>query len=155
MFDLDKLSNFKIFQGFSADDLNKLLSIATKITFNRRDLLLEEAKPSDGFYIIIEGRARVDISQFLYGNGIDDDRLELAILRPGDIFGEISFLTGSLTSARVWAIDNGTALNIQTYSLKKIIEENYRIGYILMKNIATILANRIVDINFKMRSNIC
>ena len=78
----------------------------------------------------------------------------LTTLREGDIFGEISFLEGKRRSAGAVAVDNISTLRIDGEKLYGLFDKNPRLGYVVMRNIGCILAQRLCDINFRWRDNI-
>ncbi|MBS2028010.1 MAG: cyclic nucleotide-binding domain-containing protein [Deltaproteobacteria bacterium] len=71
-------------------------------TFTRGETILEQGKPPDGFYVILRGRCRV--SDHAGGSYPD--------LNEGDVFGEISLVTGKPVTASVRAATACTVLRL-------------------------------------------
>src|SRR5688572_9671785 len=61
------------------------------------DVVIQQGAPSDGFYVILEGRARV------VAEGADGQEVSLATLREGDAFGEEGLFDSAPRSATVRA----------------------------------------------------
>ena len=82
------------------------------------------------------------------------NKMEATVLRAGDPFGEITFLEGVRRSADVRALTSSKVIKWNGEALHRVLEENYRMGYVFMKNLARLLAQRIRHINLKWRSQI-
>jgi CRP-like cAMP-binding protein len=67
------------------------------------EVLLEEGKVSDGLFLLVSGRAAVEKRE-------GSERLRLAELGPGDVFGEISLLRSVSATATVTAESSGMLL---------------------------------------------
>ncbi len=147
------ISGFKVFEGLSSDELDEIIPICIEEKFNEDEIIIEEDSKGSDIYIILEGRVNVEIkmpsSQF---HGSSSRRL--ARLRNGEIFGEISFLEGGRRSACVIALDKIAVLKIDGEKLYKLFNKNNHLGYLIMRNISSILSQRLCDINFKWRDNI-
>jgi CRP-like cAMP-binding protein len=75
-------------------------------------------------------------------------------LKSGDVFGEIGLLRSKRRSAQVSAYSDMLARKINQKKLFELFEYNSRLGYLLMRNLATILSDRIMDMNFMWRNEI-
>jgi len=100
--------------GVKARD--ELLAIAERRTYAPGQLLLAELEPGDELLIVLTGRAAVTVgSAELHG----EERL--GEIGPGESVGEIAFLTGSLRSASVRALEPVTALVLQREQLQGLM----------------------------------
>ena len=61
---------------------------------------------------------------------------------------------GGRRSARAVALDKILTLKIDGEKLRELFNRNNHSGYLIMQNIASILAQRLCDINFRWRDNI-
>jgi CRP/FNR family cyclic AMP-dependent transcriptional regulator len=85
------------------EDVRRLLSVARHRRFARNEVVFHEQDPADTLHLIIKGRFVVR-SQTPLG-----DRAILAVLGPGEMFGELSLLgeEGARRSASVVATEAG------------------------------------------------
>ena len=96
----------------------------------RGEAMTREGATDDGLYMIVEGEASVRIG------GVDGD--EVARLRPGQFFGEMSLMTGEKRSATVVA-----ATDVVTYRLDKpAFEELVQSRPEIAEAVADLLAER-------------
>ncbi len=148
----DMIEGINIFDGLSSTDIDQIISLCQEKTFKKDNVIVEEDDVCTNIYIILEGRAKVELK----ATSVHINREEykhLATLRKGEIFGEMTFLGGGRRSARVVADDNIRLLIIDGIKLNELFEKNYRLGYIMMRNIGSILVGRLSEINFKFRDN--
>ena len=102
-----------LFRYLPDDSLLQLVESAILVGAPPGSILIEEGEVGDAFYVIIYGNLRVS-------HDISGRHLNLALLQPGDFFGEWSLLTGAPRAATVSAlsqcelvcIDRGTFLNV-------------------------------------------
>lgn len=104
-------TNF-VFGSLSEEQLNHVLAKAKQVAFRLGDTILRKGDAGDGFYVIESGKVRV------VDDGSDGRQITLAILGPGDGFGEQSILMGSPVSAHLRA--GGTVV------LRKVPREDFK-----------------------------
>lgn len=145
------ISEYSIFSGLNAAELESLINVMTEVNFETNMHILQESTLSSDLYILKSGRVSIELDISSYTTG---SREQIVILRPGDIFGEVAFLENKRRSAHVIALDPVTAFKMDGAQLKQLFMLNHKIGYIVMQNIALTLSQRLIDTNFKWRSGI-
>lgn len=123
------LRQVSYFEKCSDPQLRMLIEQGYRRFFRREQVICKEGDAGDSFYIVLKGQVEV-ISEKL-------DQ-EIAILKPGDFFGEISLFTGGPRSATVRAKDDTTVFVVDHRALK-ILLQNYQE---LAEQIAEVLAQR-------------
>jgi CRP-like cAMP-binding protein len=153
MLDREKFAKFEIVEGLIADEIDNILSLGQEVAFQDAEIIFEDSIPSSDFFILVEGRVSVEIDvSHMDKNG--RKKVQLAILRAGDVFGEIGFLGGKRRSASVKAIEKVLVLKINGRKLEEYFAGNKHTGYRMMRNLALILAQRITDVIFMLRDDI-
>ncbi len=110
-----------IFKGLSEPDLQLLIPFLRLKHFERGDWILKEGETGEELFFIKEGEAEV-----LKGENHKQQPLRLAVLKPGDWIGEMSFLEKEKRSASVRAVDKTEVLvlmlkELQESSLKETV----------------------------------
>jgi CRP-like cAMP-binding protein len=104
-------------RDLSRDRLTNLIEQATLVGVPAGGVIVNEAEKGDALYIIIYGTARVT-------HEVNGERLNIALLRAGDYFGEWSLLTGAPRTASVEAVTRVEALRLDSGSFKEFIQHN-------------------------------
>jgi CRP/FNR family transcriptional regulator/CRP/FNR family cyclic AMP-dependent transcriptional regulator len=87
-------------------DLAALARSAVRRQFRRGELVFQKDDPGDCAYIIDEGAVRI------YLPGLQGTDLTLAVLGPGDFFGDLSLLDGRPRSASAAAVSDTSLITI-------------------------------------------
>ena len=123
------LKQVSYFSKCSDPQLRMLIEQGYRRFFRHQQVICKEGEAGDCFYIVLKGQVEV-ISEKL-------DQ-EIAILKPGDFFGEISLFTGSPRSATVRAKEDTTVFVVDHQALQMLLQ-NYQE---LAEQIAEALAQR-------------
>lgn len=91
------LKSVNIFNSLTDEAFDEICNASSLVTARKGDRLINEGELGDALFIINYGIARVFTT-------VDDTELNLALLRPGDYFGEWSLLTGTPRAASVAAV---------------------------------------------------
>ena len=151
----EDLQKFKIFEDISLEEMDAIFEISNEVYYKPGEIILEESSygADSDFYIILQGNVKVE----LQASQIDsDDKLNkrLAVLKNSDVFGEMGLLRKRRRSAQVSAYSDLTVLKVNQKKLFQLFVYNPRLGYMIMKNLAAILSDRIMEMNFMWRDDI-
>jgi len=97
-----------LLDGVPEEDVTRLLGIARRRTFGRGEVVFHEDDPADTLHLVVRGRFAVRV-QTPYG-----DTAILAVLGPGEMFGELALLDGdgARRSATVAAQEAGETRSV-------------------------------------------
>lgn len=134
------LRGIDLFEGLSYEELQKVAAICTEQHFQDGDFLTKEGTQGDEMYIITEGFVEVEIGE----NSLKPAKVVVS-LGSGQIIGEMALLDQGPRSATVRASYDPTIVQvILRQDFEKLCKENTRIGYEVMRNLAS-------DLTFKLR----
>lgn len=153
MSEIEKIAKFEIFKDLNTDEINNILLLGQEVEYEDEVIIFEDSSLPSDFFILLEGRASVEID-VSHGEKDGRKKVQLAILRNGDVFGEIGLLEGKRRLASVKAIAKVLVLKINGNKLTEYFAENTNTGYRLMRNLARILSQRITDVVFMLRDDI-
>ncbi len=105
----------ELFEDFTAEQLNELLEQSNIVDFESEETLIAFGQEGRFLGVLLEGRADVSIT--------DDsgERHILGMIEPGNVFGEISLMTGNKTMSDVIAIMQCQALLVPQSFFSAII----------------------------------
>jgi len=104
-----------LFRYLPDESLQLLVDSATLVGAPPGSILIEEGETGDAFYVVIYGNLRVS-------HDVDGRHLNLALLQPGDFFGEWSLLTGAPRAATVSALSQTELVAIDRMAFLKIMQ---------------------------------
>jgi len=151
----DDLLQFKIFEGITPEELVAVLNISQETSYHAGEVILEESSfgADADFFVILQGNVKVE----LQASQAQTDTIvnkRLAVLKTGDVFGEMGLLRSRRRSAQVSAYSDLTVLKVSQKKLFDLFVLNPRLGYLIMRNLAAILSDRIMEMNFMWRDDI-
>ncbi len=146
MISLEFLKEVEVFKGLSQEELESISNICLIREFKEGNIVFSKDTPSEEMFILSSGRCDVKISV-----GGPDEVYTIYPLNSGDIFGEIGFIDGSTRSAAIKCIKEVEVVVLPREKFATLCGEKPHIGYVVMKNLSIILAERIreTDKEFK------
>lgn len=127
-----------LFGELSDDDIDWLISTASKERIAPGTIIIQEGKPVDALYILLEGTLSVSVAAM--GNK------RIATLTSGEIVGEMSFIDSRPPSATVETIEECLVLAIPRSLLTEKLHQDVGFGAGFYKAIALFLSNRLRDV---------
>jgi CRP-like cAMP-binding protein len=113
-----------------------LLTAATSKSFDRNELVVDQDAPLRAIYLIEDGAVRIERQD-------REKTVPLAILTTGEFFGEMSFVDGEPTSAKVVA-DEPTRLRVIDEAIvDSMVKVDPAFAGRLYRSIAAILVERL------------
>ena len=98
------IANAPLFAGLPADQLEKAARIVLPKRFEKGELIFEDGRKADGFYVVAQGRIKVFKVSF------DGKEQILHIFGPGEPVGEAPVFAGGVFPAGAQALDPSTLL---------------------------------------------
>lgn len=93
----------------------KFMEKAVSRAFSPNEIVVKEGGTGDSVYVIRSGNAKVVVH-------VIGKEIELATLSPGDVFGEVAFLTGRPRTASVMAVGDLEVMEFDKALLQEILE---------------------------------
>jgi cAMP-dependent protein kinase regulator len=104
-----------LFAGFSQEEFNEFTREMNVHPLPEGLHIVEQNDEGKSVYIIANGSVKV------YTVMLSGERIDLAVLRSGDFFGEMSFLTGKPRTATVETAEDSMILEVTEDKLREII----------------------------------
>lgn len=136
------LDNSPLLQNMSNYQRRKAILISELHEFEKGDLLVKQDTLGRDMYLILSGEVEV-----IRKDG--DESRTLAILKPGQIFGEIGYIRETERTANVIALEKVSALRFDYERMQKdlkffpniVAKLNFNISYILGERLADMVEN--------------
>ncbi len=118
---------WKILEGVPEEDVQRVLDMARRRTFRKGEIVFHEGDPGDTLHLVRSGRFAVKVSTQYADEAI------LAVLRSGDIFGELALLSpGAPRSATVVALEAGETMSVHQLDFGRLRREQPGVGDVLI-----------------------
>jgi CRP-like cAMP-binding protein len=125
------------------DDRELLSSYGEFFPGHPGSVIIEEGTLQDGVFVVISGRLEVRAQQE------DGSTVILAEVGPGETLGEVSLFNPGPATATVTALEFSQLWRIADDDLIQFMDENPGAGIVLLRTLATILAQRLRQIDPK------
>ncbi len=143
---LDVLKKIHLFENLTETELEKILRICVKQTHAKGSVIFKEGEPGDACYIITSGAVR--ISKLIPNIGEE----ALAVLKPGDYFGEMALVDNFPRSAHAIVNEDADLFAIRKADLDDILSNDCELGYKLLWTFTRTLSRRLRETNEKLSS---
>jgi CRP/FNR family transcriptional regulator, cyclic AMP receptor protein len=143
---LEFLRKVYLFDSLSEGELEKIEKISRIEAFAAGAVIFKEGDSGDCCYVITNGEVR--ISKFIPNIGEE----ALAVLKPGDYFGEMALIDNFPRSAHAIANSDAALLAIGKTDLDRILIMDRELGYKLLWAFTKTLSKRLRETNEKMTS---
>ncbi len=140
------LRKVALFESLLPEHLKLVAGIVEEIQYKPSHVIFKDGDAADRFFFIVQGKVR--ISKQIPGVGEE----ALAILEPGDYFGEMALIDESPRSAD--AITNTTVIvgSISKATFENLLFMNKDLAYDMLWTFVRTLSARLRDANEKMRA---
>ncbi|OQX07750.1 MAG: hypothetical protein BWK80_49085 [Desulfobacteraceae bacterium IS3] len=130
---LNLLRRFSIFERMSEENIREIILHLKLERFEKGDFVLRKGDFGNNLYIIISGR--IDV--------LNDDYIRIASIGKGEIFGEMSLITGGRVGTTLKASEQTAALRISSDHFRKFLSKFQT----LHMNLIRLMVQRMAEIN--------
>ena len=138
------LKKINLFETLLEPELAKIERIGRPENAAKDAVIFKEGDTGDRCYIILKGEVR--ISKFIPNIGEE----ALAVLKPGDYFGEMALIDNFPRSAHAIANSDSELYSISKTELDKILILDRELGYKLLWAFTKTLSKRLRETNEKL-----
>jgi CRP/FNR family transcriptional regulator, cyclic AMP receptor protein len=141
---IELLKKIPLFESLTEDELEEIEKICIRETHTKDTIIFFEGDPGNRCYVIIKGEVR--ISKFIPNIGEE----ALAVLKPGEYFGEMALIDNFPRSAHAIANSNVELLAITKADMDKVLIADREMGYKLLWTFTRTLSKRLRETNEKI-----
>lgn len=153
MISYEDIADFPVFDDFTPEQVGRVLSCSSETQFEKGSVVIRESGESSDIYLVMDGRVDVEIQSYAR-SPLKRGNKRLALLRSGDIFGEMAYIEQRRRAAKVSAFDDVRVLCIAKADLDALFEQEPKLGFLFMRNVARIISQRLTELNFLWRDDV-
>lgn len=120
------LSRTRLFAGVDAAGLTSIADRINEVDVAADRVLARQGEIGTGFFIVASGSVRVV-----------RDGETLAVLGPGDFFGELSVIDGKPRTAQVVSVEPTTCLALATWDFEAVVAEQPSVAMAILRELAS------------------
>jgi CRP/FNR family cyclic AMP-dependent transcriptional regulator len=121
---VDSLREVPLFAELAERDLKRLADSMQEKSFAAGTEIVTEGKGGVGFFVILDGKARVTVAG-----------AERGTLSPGDYFGEMALIDGDDRTASVHAESDLRCAAMTTWNFRPFVKDHPDIAWALLKSL--------------------
>lgn len=121
------LRSVSYFEKFTDYELRRLIEIGYRQRLRTSEVLFKEGDSGDGFYIILSGAVEIYLE--------DKMNKQLAILKEGAFFGELSLLLGIPRTASVRATEDTMLFVISAEGFEQLLQEQLNVKDVIIEEL--------------------
>jgi CRP-like cAMP-binding protein len=150
------LEQVDIFEDLDASHLGRIDDICQEKSYAQGEVIFQENSVSKEFYIILDGEVDIQVDPDTIGDGSNaHEPKTIAVLRRGQSFGEVALVDPGVRSASArCGSESCKLLVIERKDFVKLLESDYKMGYIIMRNLAADLSLKIRQTNLIVRGQL-
>jgi CRP/FNR family cyclic AMP-dependent transcriptional regulator len=138
--DVSYLAKYGPFKSFDGTDLEALGSVGQEKTYQKDDLVFDEDSKGDSMYILKSGAVKIL-------KKVKNQDNTIAVLNPGEFFGEMALLDGLPRSAAVRATTDSEVFVVTLDGYQTLRKDKPHTALKLMDIIIKVLSNRLRQAN--------
>lgn len=138
--DVTYLAKYSPFKTFDGNDLEALGTFGEEKTFKKDELIFDEDSKGDSMYILKSGAVKIL-------KKVKNQENTIAVLNPGEFFGEMALLDGLPRSAAVRATADSEVFLVTLEGYQRLRRDKPHTALKLMDVIIKVLSNRLRQAN--------
>ncbi|UCF09632.1 MAG: cyclic nucleotide-binding domain-containing protein [Candidatus Bipolaricaulota bacterium] len=145
------LKKVDLFQGLDDGELVEIEQICKSRYHGGGEVLFSEGSRGEEIYIVKKGKVRIDLKL----GRKEDDCATVHRIRSGLVFGELALVDQRARSASATCEGPCEILYLSCKQLVELFERNNRIGYVVLGNLARLMATRLRKTNLQLVASVC
>jgi len=142
MVPIEIIKGCKIFKMFPEDLIEEIASIGVEVSFKANEILFNTDEPAHNLAVLMKGRVNIMTTK-------RTQLIAIHTVYPREAFALSSMITG-LFYAAAKALEDSVVCTIPVEKLHRILEKDYRAGFLFMKQIATLVSIRLVKMHHQL-----
>ena len=124
------IESVSLFEPLTDEERERVAGAAVKHLYAPGELILKRGDAGGSMFIVSRGRVDVRLPQASGGTQ------QVAVLEPGNYFGEMALFTGEPRAADVYALDEVEVLEIRKAAIEPLMHDNAQLAEAISRRVA-------------------
>ncbi|MFL6215008.1 MAG: cyclic nucleotide-binding domain-containing protein [Blastocatellia bacterium] len=124
------IGSVPLFEPLTDEERERVVSALIKHLYAPGELILKRGDAGGSMFIISRGRVDIRLSQ------VNGGTQQVAVLEPGNYFGEMALFTGEPRTADVYALDEVEVLEIRKSAIEPLMHDNAQLAEAISRRVA-------------------
>jgi CRP/FNR family transcriptional regulator, cyclic AMP receptor protein len=145
MITYDDLKGIEFFRDLTEEEIRSIQEICTEEIYHTGDVIFKEDTSAEHLYVLKSGKISIDI-KVSGGTHLS----VLTVSQFAEPFGWSALVAPFKFTASARCIEDSTVFSIDGKELMKLIERDYRMGFLVMRRVAKIISERVRDTRLQL-----
>jgi CRP-like cAMP-binding protein len=142
MVSADRLKQYKLFKGFSEEQIKKLADIATEESYKAGFQLWEKGDPAKNLYLLESGKIVLAMGAYM-GTAKPPMQVTVDLITKGDAMGWSAIIEPYVYTLGARCIDDSKVIVFDAAKLRELLNKDSTLGYEFMRATAKVIATRL------------
>ena len=142
------LGRVDLFNGLDQQELERVADVCHQRSCRQGELVFGQDSAGDELYVVKSGKVVLQIK----GRGHQPATV-VHMVEEGQVFGEVALIDGESRAAGATAVSDCDMVILPREDLCRVLEADDHIGYVVMRNLAAILASRLRKANLQLMAS--
>jgi len=131
MVDVSLLSSTRLFEGMPTDAVAAVAATSATRRLRRHDVVFAEGDAANELFVVQEGRIAIA------NKSVDGRESVVALMEPGDVFGEFPLFDGLGRSAEARALEDSTIVAVAYQDVRRMFDDDPTLLWRVVELLAT------------------
>jgi CRP/FNR family transcriptional regulator, cyclic AMP receptor protein len=131
MVDVSLLSATRLFEGMPMDAVAAVAATSATRRLRRHDVVFEEGDAANELFVVQDGRIAIA------NKSVDGRESVIALMEPGDVFGEFPLFDGLGRSAEARALEDSTIVAVAYQDVRRMFDDDPTLLWRVVELLAT------------------
>ena len=131
MVDVSLLSATRLFEGMPTDAVAAVAATSATRRLRRHDVVFEEGDAANELFVVQDGRIAIA------NKSVDGRESVVALMEPGDVFGEFPLFDGLGRSAEARALEDSTIVAVAYQDVRRMFDDDPTLLWRVVELLAT------------------
>lgn len=134
------IRGYKLFAGLNEKELIEVSRLCRRRTCESGEVIFDPQKTSEDIFVVEGGNEAIQIEIPITTH---EDRLVIHTLSKGETFGWAALEEQHMRTATARCLENVSIISLNGKTLMQLMENNFHLGYVIMRNLVEIISTRL------------